>query len=876
MNYTRLKYSTVALAIASSLGSTAVYAAEEESAKKDLEVIEVRGIRASAKENLNQKRFANSIVDAITAEDIGKFPDKNVAESLSRITGVAVSREFGEGEKISIRGAGPDLNRTLLNGQTVASADWFILDPANRSFNYTLLPSSIVRGLEVYKSPQASIDEGSIGGTVILRTRKPLELDANTINIGIQGQYSESSEKTDPQLDGLYSWKNDQENFGFLVNLVAQDRTVQRQGLEVLGWNDGVPTHIGVPTFLQDRERRTLFSSIQFMPSNSLDLTLNILESKMDSNNQNANLLVRPADHAEQLANGGANVLSGSVTDGWMGYNFINRVSETETSSVHFEANYEADNFNVSTQIGVTKAEGGTVRETSWEYVATTDYTYDLTGKPRVDASIDTADGSNFAAGWIWGGNKPTSDEESYAQIDFDIPVEFGVFTEIKTGVKVRDAEREVRRTAFSWHGPNTVPEGTVDGWNVYLQHVFDSCPTLAHCGLNDLGTTNANVLAGGDLAYQVAHNRAVMEDIAFNGVNGQSADYAQSTILAEEFVVSEKIFSAYVQGNFEGDNYRGNVGVRYVSTDQTSGGWDFSGDSWGFKTIDRDWLNPSHLAWVETDNDYSEVLPSFNLAYNLDEDTILRFGVARVMARQNWNDISSSESFGSLNQAQPTGTRNNPALKPSMADQLDLAYEWYYDEASLFAVTFFYKDLDSLRTYDVVSAPRYNEETQQFVNVNFSQPVNDEGASIAGLELSLQHDFGGYGVQANYTYTNADSDQARDEDRPGSGLMNGTSDHMVNLTGYYEQDNFSARVMYNYRTEWYKGLHFNGNELWNDTYGQWDASINYDVTENISINFEAINLTDEEVVEYNTDKDRVMSLYANGRRFSLGARFNF
>lgn len=876
MNYTRLKYSTVALAIASSLSSTAVYAADEASAEEDVEVIEVRGIRASAKENLNQKRFANSIVDAITAEDIGKFPDKNVAESLSRITGVAVSREFGEGEKISIRGAGPDLNRTLLNGQTVASADWFILDPANRSFNYTLLPSSIVRALEVYKSPQASIDEGSIGGTVILRTRKPLELDANTINIGIQGQYSDASEKTDPQLDGLYSWKNDQETFGFLVNLVAQDRTVQRQGLEVLGWNDGIPTHIGVPTFLQDRERRTLFSSIQFLPSESLELTLNILDSKLDSNNQNANLLIRPADHAEQLANGGANVLSGAVEDGWIGYNFINRVSETETSSIHLEANYEADSFTLSAQVGVTEAEGGTVRETSWEYVATTDYTYDLTGKPRVDTAIDTADGSNFAAGWIWGGNKPTSDEETYAQVDFEMPVEFGPFTEFKTGVKVRDAEREVRRTAYSWHGPNTLPEGTIDGWNVYLQHVFDSCPTLAHCGLNDLGTTNANVLAGGDLASQVAHNRAVMEDIAFNGVNGQTADYAQSTILAEEFVVSEKIFSAYVQGNFEGDNYRGNVGVRYVSTDQTSGGWDFSNDSWGFKTIDRDWLNPAHLAWVEVDNDYSEVLPSFNLAYNLDEDTILRFGLARVLARQNWNDISSSETFGSLNQAQPTGTRNNPALKPSTADQLDLSYEWYYSDASLLAATFFYKDIDSLRTYDVVTAPRYNEETQEFVNVNFSQPVNDEGASISGIELSLQHDFGGYGLQANYTYTKADSDQKREEDRPGSGLMNGTSDHMVNLTGYYEQDNFSARVMYNYRTEWYKGLHFNGNELWNDTYGQWDASFNYDLTENISINVEAINFTDEEVVEYNTDKDRVMSLYANGRRFSIGARFNF
>ncbi len=876
MKYTRLKYSTLALAIASSFTGGAAYAAESKNADKDLEVIEIRGFRASAKENLNQKRFANSIVDAITAEDIGKFPDKNVAESLSRITGVAVSREFGEGEKISIRGAGPDWNRTLLNGQTVASADWFILDPATRSFNYTLLPSSIVRGLEVYKSPQANIDEGSIGGTVILRTRKPLEMDANTINFGIQGQYSDSSGKTDPQIDGLYSWKNEQENFGFLINLVSQDRSVERQGLEVLGWNNGVPTHIGVPTFLQDRERKTLFSSIEFAPTESLDLTLNILNSKMESNNQNANLLVRPADHAEQLASGGGNILSGTVTDGWIGYNFINRISETETSSVHLEVTYDAASFTMTADLGVTEAEGGTLRETSWEYATRTDYSYDLTGKPRVDTEIDTADGSNFAAGWIWGGNKPTFDEEKYAQIDFEIPVEFGFFTDLKTGLKVREAEREVRRTAFSWHGPGTLPDGAIAGWNVYLQHVFNSCPTLAACGLDALGTTNADVLAGGDLAVQVAHNREVMEAVAFEGVNGLSADYAQSTFLAEEFVVGEDIFAAYVQGDFEGDNYRGNMGLRYVSTDQTSGGWDFSGDSFGFKTFDREWLTPARLAWVEVENDYTELLPSFNLTYNLDQDTLLRFGLARVMARQNWTDISSSESYGSLNQAQPTGTRNNPLLKPTIADQIDVSYEWYYADASLFAVTAFYKDLDSLRTYDVISAPRFNEETEEFVDVNFSQPVNDKGASIAGIEVSLQHDFDGYGVQFNYTYTNADSDQVRDEDRPGSGLMNGTSEHMLNFTGYYENNGFAARLMYNYRTEWYKGLHFNGNELWNDDYGQWDAVMSYNVTDNITINVEAINLTDEEIVEYNTDRARIMSLYANGRRLSVGARFNF
>ena len=228
MSSTIFKKGALASSIALILAGGAapmVMAAEEEKAA-EIEVIQVTGIRGSLKENINAKRFADGVVDVITAEDIGKFPDKNVAESLSRITGVAVSRDFGEGEKITIRGAGPKYNRTLLNGQTVGTADWFILDEATRSFNYTMLPSVIVKGLEVHKSPTASIDEGSLGGTVILKTRRPLDMDANTASISLEAQYSETSGETDPLISGMYSWKNESENFGFMISAVQQDRSV--------------------------------------------------------------------------------------------------------------------------------------------------------------------------------------------------------------------------------------------------------------------------------------------------------------------------------------------------------------------------------------------------------------------------------------------------------------------------------------------------------------------------------------------------------------------------------------------------------------------------------------------------------------------------
>jgi iron complex outermembrane receptor protein len=161
-------------------------------------------------------------------------------------------------------------------------------------------------------------------------------------------------------------------------------------------------------------------------------------------------------------------------------------------------------------------------------------------------------------------------------------------------------------------------------------------------------------------------------------------------------------------------------------------------------------------------------------------------------------------------------------------------------------------------------------------VDVDFIQPTNGPGGSITGLELGLQHDFGGFGVSANYTYTDSNADGVRDLTMAGSGLIDGTSEHMANLMGYFETDTFGARIMYNYRSEWYNGLHFNGDELWTDGYGQVDASASYNVTENVSLTLEGINLTDTEVVQYNTEKDRLMSIYANGMRFVAGVRVNF
>mgnify|MGYP000103143054 CR=1 FL=1 len=402
--------SSIAIVLGTSLTMPAV--AEEANAAEEENVVVVTGIRGSLKENISQKRNANAIVDVITSQDIGKFPDKNVAESLSRVTGVAITRDFGEGEKISVRGSDPTKNRTLLNGQNVASADWFVLDEPTRSFNYTLLPSEIVNSLEVFKSPTAAIDEGSIGGTVILRTRKPLDEEANTVYGSAELQHSDLPDETDPQFSGMYSWKNEAENFGILVSYVSQERNVRRDGYEVLGWGnrfnsandptvpadlDGVrlPGILGNAYFIQNRERETFTTTVQFAPSQALDFTLNYLNSELEANNTNYNLLHVPkwsvipgwrggdgSMISDYTVENGALVAATFADHGTnsTAYNVIDRIARSETETIDFQVNYATDNYELKIQVGDTSAEGGTLRDRFYEYGARSEYSFDIRG----------------------------------------------------------------------------------------------------------------------------------------------------------------------------------------------------------------------------------------------------------------------------------------------------------------------------------------------------------------------------------------------------------------------------------------------------------------------------------------------------------------
>jgi len=288
--------------------ASASAAAPAQESADDANDIVVTGIRASIAASLDAKRSNDVISEVVSAEDIGKFPDKNVADSLGRLTGVNVvtgsanAGGFGENQSVSIRGTDPTLNLTLLDGHSVATGDWFVLDQTSggRSFDFSLLPSEVVGQLEVFKSSEADLVEGGIGGTINLHSRRPLDLKANTFSLTAQANYNDLAGKWNPQVSGLYSWKNQDNSFGILVAGFYQKRDFRRDGQEFLGYtsytnfaNSGktvaAPNLIGAAYFTQQRVRKGGTLAAQYKPDDSFELNLNGIYTRMDANNVNRN-----------------------------------------------------------------------------------------------------------------------------------------------------------------------------------------------------------------------------------------------------------------------------------------------------------------------------------------------------------------------------------------------------------------------------------------------------------------------------------------------------------------------------------------------------------------------------------------------------------
>ncbi|NJC31184.1 iron complex outermembrane receptor protein [Xanthomonas arboricola] len=850
------------------------------SATTELDTITVTGYRASLEKSQSVKRSANSIVDAISAEDIGKFPDINAAESLSHLPGISVDRQFGEGEKVSINGTDPALNRVLLNGQTIASGDWGgnPTDTSGRTFNYTLLSPEIIGLMEVYKTPEARIDEGSIGGTVIVHTRKPLDLPKNTIRGSVGYNYNDRSEEGNPRGSALWSWKNDDETFGALISATHDKQDLARAGIEYFGYTTGanipasatitgdgsdvatarVPAGINSAFFQQTRERSGVQGALQWKPNEQNEFNLTGLYIKGKYNNFSESRYVCPACNNDLQKVTSANVQNGVVTsatfgDGAAGQPYAQldanyRESTVTTKSLNLRHDWSGEKWVFTTQVGDTKATGGKNPEYLMKFLMTDggyNYAFDgqntavnydnggasnwtLPGSPA-GLPAGSQDSSAMQAGGIF--YQKSTDEEKYFQWDAARDLELGPFTKLLFGYKyinhnngVDARGNRINTTdaiSLTQFNPGTTPSGLYDG----------------------LG-------ASGDLTtWPTASLNSIRNYLLSQPQGAYRPDYGSS------FEVKEITQNFYTQLNYETGKWRGNVGVRLVDTTDKSLYW---------QTAD----GGTNYSRVAETNDYRKALPSFNIAYDITDDAVLRFSAAKVIARPRYGDLAGTFSINSAN-GNLTAGGGNPDLKPYESTNYDLAAEWYFAPSSMLSGEVFYRDISSY----IVNTTSQQQLTDPISGnsglYTVTSPINVSDAKVKGVSVNYQQSLGlGFGVQANYTFAESDS---------SSGLnLPYLSRDTYNIIPYWEHGDWMVRVNYSFRSKYFTQIGRLASQDFADSYKQLDLTASYQITDYMGITFGATNLLDSTYRLFSNTRSTPTAFYKNGRGYQAQLNFKF
>jgi iron complex outermembrane receptor protein len=888
-------------------------AAEKAAGDTGQEVV-VTGIRASLQKAIEIKKLAVDQVDAISATDIGKLPDKNAADALQRIVGVntesAASGEggFDENDRVSIRGTSPSLTQVTIDGHSVATGDWFILDQyqtVGRSVSFTLLPAELIDTVEVYKTQDASLLEGGVAGVVNLATRKPLDFTQPlTVQASLEGAYNSLSKETKPQADGLINWKSADDTFGVMVQGFYEDRSVERFGQETLGYTTitkdtinpttgalipgmpignahpdlvGVqaPTLIGSTLFQQEKIREGGDAAIEWRPNDRVEFNLNGFYSHLSASNVNDNYMYWGTNELNTNLPTSYTVSHNTLTsvvwpagpNGLVIDNITRPNENAYTYYVNLDGKFKVtDNLTVKTQIGYTQGVGNTPEQPAFESdggSAGISYAPSGNGWVVSPVGVNTQSPAGLANDWAWNAIFQSTDTEYYGKIDADWQTDYGVFKDL----------------LFGFHGDDHTRQ--VDGWDrgctLGANGACYGSPTMPFSATNPTPYPSG-YSAGGlgipGLLLPIAGNPSTIGSIIDaipGGVRGSAAVTKQplNYYWLASFKVHEDDYAGYVMAKLEGEHWRGNVGLRLVETDEdafvnTPGSPPAGNNS---PVITSSAFGPYYINHVS--HDYLDVLPSLNFTYDIQKDLFLRLSAAETMSRPDYSALGGTVSLTDLTQ---TGNAGNANLKPVRAGVYDAALEWYYAPTSIATVSVFYDDLTSYVSYGTYTGTFLDQlktgmGAPVFAPYVISAPINVRG-ELKGVELQVQQPLAyGFGFQANFTYIDG-------HDQNGNALV-GTSKYTTNLVGYYENAWLSARLAYTYRSAYFVGLDRSSieNEAGN---GQLDASVNFTVTKNVTLSVDALNLTNSLLKYYAANTTQMRAVYENGTQVYAGIHVKF
>lgn len=828
------------------------------------DTIVVRGVRSSVEDSLSAKRRSDQLVDVIAAEDIGKLPDENVAEALQRVTGVQITRQFGEGQDISIRGL-PQV-RVEVDGRTLLGFSVKVSPPENqtlgRSSGLDIVPSGVFSRLEVRKSPTAKQIEGGLGGSVNLVTPKPFDFRERTIGYSVEGVYSEGVAEVEPAASGFYADTFFDDRIGILLAADYSGRTSTTELFERNnflntglidadgdgavddirdGNGDGLadiaPDRVRYEYLVTDRERYGFSGELQFAATEEIEFFVEGLYSHLETGRNADGLEYRFAGNIEPTEYLGNFIVAGN-TSARISQFRQERLEPTDSWLVAAGGSYEGERWSFSGEASYSK---GTleqeIRLPDLRSIDPVDGFVDFTAGdvPTLELAddFDVTDASNYFLNRIVANLVPPELDEIAVRGDVGYEVAAGHLRSIEAGLRYRElgSSLTARRSFFT---------------GLDLADIADDLVIFDEDLLDDSG-------AEIPLPFLIA-------------LVSSDEDYGipkpLDPLTQRDYDIEETSTAAYLQANFEGElgtlPYRANVGVRYVTTDF---------EALTFTQVATD--TGTEFIPAEDSNDYDNWLPSANITINLRDDLLLRGSAAKVMQRASIADLAPSLFVNPFNF---TATGGNAQLEPTVATQFDTSLEWYFAPAGIISIAAFYKDVE-----DFV-AP--TTEVQTFVGFEnlgplpFTRPENVSSGEIKGFEVSYQQafdflpvPFNGLGVITNYTFSDAELDDGQP--------VVGNSENSYNLIGYYEAGPFQTRLAYNYRDEAVFSF-TQGRPDFIDEIGNLDFQASYDVNDKITLSFQAINLLPEQsaVVEYSADSPTLLNSYAlSERRYFFGIR---
>jgi len=809
-------------ALAQTASAPARQTAPEDDDAAQVDEVVVTGIRASLASAQSIKQNSEQFVDSISAVDIGRLPDVNVAEALQRVSGIQITRNYGEGSGIAIRGL--TNVRSELNGRDIFSAS------GGRGLSWEEVGSDLLGGVDVYKNPSAEMIEGGLGGTINLKTRLPFDAPGRVLSASTAYTHYDLANDDGYNASFLASnrWDTSAGEFGALLNM-SYGETSFRQDLDVvepylvrsdvpgfLGQQIAVPNGGGFKVGFGDRERFSAAAAFQWRPNDRVEFYLQALRTEYTFHDNGLSFFAYGGNGVPlDLAPGAAFTVedgvatSGSfINPGVDGVTFAtNRQTDTTDISIggkwqvtdrlqisgdlqYIDSNVDQQTMNLTASV-LTNTSGPNFDDDGDPATPNVplfpgNYVFNFNTRPHVpefSASNDYyADINNYGLTAVLP-YAELNDAESWAgRVDLRWDFEEGGFLrDFRAGVRVTDRTAINRSTTY---GTWTAIGSTCANWSspagCYRLANFPEVATPFPFRGSFLGGDGQNVF--GDVwmfgINQVGNPQAVFDFLGSPPINQTVGFRSFDDPTAQVGNISETTYAGYGVVRFAstafGRNWDGNLGLRIVKTDSASDGF----ETITYRDPGSTPGSPQNLTVVTPivgSNKYTDVLPSLNLRYFLTPELQLRFAASQNVARPDFSQLNASYGLspfytnsGDLLPAPGvpgTGTAvGNPTLNPQRVNAFDVAVEWYFSPVGFVYATAFKKDIKDL-FFNVSGIETYDLPGVGNVDFNITRLKNVDEGTLEGFEIGgqrffdfLPSPFDGLGVQANYTFIDSNA----------------------------------------------------------------------------------------------------------------------